>query len=264
MKRIIAVTMTVIILISAVSLNAFASQEACSWYCRRQKDNLQPPLPVEFNFINEYDCLWLNQRRRDPEEKKVAYLTFDAGYENGNIEKVLDVLRDKNVPGAFFILDNLINTNPDLVIRMGNEGHTVCNHTAHHKDMTKVTSLEDFNKELDALAKSYNDLTGKEMSKFYRPPEGKFTRQNLEFARELGYTTVFWSFAYADWDNDKQPTAEYAKKKILDNIHNGVVILLHPTSSTNAAVLGEIIDEMRNEGYEFSTLEELYKEVSQN
>lgn len=264
MKKLILITISVLLLIGGSTINCFGAQEAYSWYCNRRKDNQQPPIPGEFAFIKDYDCLWLNQNRNDTDEKKVAYLTFDAGYENGNVEKVLDVLKEKNAPGAFFILDNLINTNPDLVIRMSNEGHTVCNHTAHHKDMTKVTSLEDFNKELDSLAKSYKDLTGKEMSNFYRPPEGKFTRQNLEFARELGYTTVFWSFAYADWDNAKQPNMEYAKKKILDNIHNGAVILLHPTSSTNVAILGEIIDEMRNEGYEFSTLEELYREVSQN
>lgn len=264
MKKIIAITLTVILMISAISLNCLGAQDVYSWYCNRRKDNLQPPIPSEFASIKDCDCIWLNQTRRDSDEKKVAYLTFDAGYENGNVEKVLDVLKEKNVTGAFFILENLIESNPDLIIRMSNEGHTVCNHTAHHKDMTKIRNIEEFGKELNELAEAYKNLTGKAMSNFYRPPEGKFSPQNLEFAKELGYTTVFWSFAYADWDNAKQPTVEYAKKKILDNIHNGAVILLHPTSSTNAAILGDIIDEMRKDGYEFSTLEELYKEVSQH
>lgn len=264
MKRLIAITMAVILIVSSLSLNCIGAQGVYSWYCNRRKDNLQPPLPGEFASIKDYNCLWLNQCRSDSDEKKVAYLTFDAGYENGNVEKVLDVLKEKNVPGAFFILENLIDSNPDLIIRMSNEGHTVCNHTAHHKDMTKIMNIEDFSMELDELALAYKNLTGKDMAKFYRPPEGKFTLQNLEFAKELGYTTVFWSFAYADWDNNKQPTVDFAKKKIMDNVHNGAVILLHPTSSTNAAILGDIIDEMRNDGYEFSTLEELYKEVSKN
>lgn len=262
MKRIITVIISSIIFFSSSILPITCAEAQYSWYCNRRKDNLQPPLPAEFAFISEYDCIWLNQSRKDSDEKKIAYLTFDAGYENGNVEKILNVLNEKKVLGAFFVLENLIDTNPELILRMSNEGHTVCNHTAHHKDMTKVTSIDDFSRELEELALSYKTLTGKEMTKFYRPPEGKFTRQNLQFAEELGYKTVFWSFAYADWDNSKQPSAEYAKKKILDNVHNGVVILLHPTSSTNAAILGNIIDEMRNDGYEFGTLEDLYKEMS--
>ena len=105
-------------------------------------------------------------------------------------------------------------------------------------------------------------MTGCEISHFYRPPEGRFSEENLKFAQSLGYSTVFWSFAYADWDNNKQPSKEYAIKKVLDNMHNGAVLLLHPTSATNAAILGTIIDEMRNNGYEIGTLEELKKELS--
>ena len=264
MKKIVLIIFAALITMGASLQCASISDSSYSWYCNRHKDNLQPPLPGEFSFVDDYNTLWLNKYRRDNDERKVAYLTFDAGYENGNVEKILDVLKEKNTPGAFFVLQNLIDTNPELIIRMTNEGHTVCNHTAHHKDMTKITNIEDFGKELQELSDSYRNLTGKDMAMYYRPPEGKFTRQNLELAKDLGYTTVFWSFAYADWDNSKQPRIEYAKKKVLDNIHNGAVILLHPTSSTNAEILGDIIDEMREKGYEFSTLDELSKEMLQN
>ena len=235
-----------------------------SWYCKRNIDNLQPDLAGEFGFINNYDALWLNTSRNDNDNNRIAYLTFDAGYENGNIARILDVLKKKEVKGAFFILENLINSNPELVLRMQREGHLVCNHTAHHKDMSKIVNIDAFAEELSALESSYQNLTGCEISHFYRPPEGRFSEENLKFAESLGYCTVFWSFAYADWDNNKQPSKEYAIKKVLDNMHNGAVLLLHPTSATNATILGTIIDEMRNNGYEFGTLEELKKELSQN
>ena len=205
-----------------------------------------------------------NRNQNDNDNNKIAYLTFDAGYENGNIARILDVLKKKEVKGAFFILENLINSNPEIVLRMQSEGHLVCNHTAHHKDMSKISDIGEFSRELSTMELSYKELTGSELARFYRPPEGKFSEANLKFASDLGYKTVFWSFAYADWDNQKQPSKEYAIKKILDNVHNGAVILLHPTSATNAEILETIIDEMRKNGYEFGTLEDLAKEMSQN
>ncbi len=259
-KELLCLCLTLIIIFcgSVIDTRAAASY---SWYCNRSSDNLQPPLPVEFSFVNEYSVIWQNTSRQNNAVEKVAYLTFDAGYENGNVAKILDVLKEKEVVGAFFILINLIESNPDLVLRMEQEGHYVCNHTAHHKDMSKIADPIIFKKELSELNDSYKNLTGKDMKKYYRPPEGRFSIDNLKHADSLGYKTVFWSFAYADWDNNKQPTVEYAKKKILDNIHNGCVLLLHPTSSVNAAILGDVIDQMRNEGYKFGTLDDLCAEM---
>jgi peptidoglycan-N-acetylmuramic acid deacetylase len=202
----------------------------------------------------------MNAKRRVSSEK-IAYLTFDAGYENGNVEKILDTLKEKGVVGAFFILKNLIDRNPDLVKRMCTEGHFVCNHTASHRDVSKFKSKDELSVELNVLNEKYKNLTGEDLKKYFRPPEGRFSKESLKFAEELGYKTVFWSFAYADWDNAKQPTPEYAKKKIYDNIHNGCVLLLHPTSSVNAEILGEVIDHMRNEGYTFGTLDDLSLEM---
>ena len=194
----------------------------------------------------------------------MVYLTFDAGYENGNVEKILDVLKTENVKGAFFILGNLITRNTELVKRMADEGHTVCNHTVHHKDMTKVSSKEEFSAELCALEELYREYTGKEMAKYYRPPEGKYDEKTLAYANELGYKTIFWSLAYADWDNNKQPSIEKAMKILLDNMHNGAVILLHPTSATNAAIIGELIRTLKAEGYRFGELTGLVGEGRDN
>ena len=252
------VMLLAVIVIFAFILPVAAQANVYSWYCKRTKDHTQPPLPTEFEFISSYGGYYIDVSNYSPEaEVKKVYLTFDAGYENGNVEKILNTLKEKNVPAAFFVLSNLINTCPDLIIRMTDEGHTVCNHTASHKDMSRVSNIEEFESELVALEEIYKEKTGKEMSKYFRPPEGKFSKNMLRFANEKGYKTVFWSFAYADWDNSSQMSLGAAKAKILNNIHNGAVLLLHPTSATNAAILGEIIDELKLSGYTFGTLDEL-------
>lgn len=227
------------------------------WYCTRRSDHTQPIAPTDIAWVEDYGGVYLDHAHGDGCDEKVAYLTFDAGYENGNVARILDTLRDRDVPGAFFILGNLVERNPDLVRRMVDEGHTVANHTFHHPDMTRCTSREAFAAELTALEEAYQTLIGRPMAKFYRPPEGRFDRQTMEWAQAEGYTTVFWSFAYADWDNNRQPDPAAAKEKIFANLHNGAVILLHPTSATNAAILGDVIDTMRAEGWRFGRLDEL-------
>ena len=230
---------------------------AYNWYCPRNKNNMQPVADTKMQFVEQLNGYYIDHFHGDQTAEKVVYLTFDAGYENGNIEKILNILSEEQVTGAFFILGNLINRNPELVIRMAEEGHTVANHTNHHPDMTKKETLEDFKRELVTLEELYLRTTGKELSKYYRPPEGRFNRTSLQYATALGYKTVFWSFAYADWDNSKQPSPEEAMKKILDNVHNGAVILLHPTSATNAAILKNVIQALKGDGYHFGTLDEL-------
>lgn len=234
-----------------------ASGAGCSWYCRRAPGNLRPGCPPEFSFIENENALWIDPTVTDSDEDKVAYLTFDAGYENGNVRKILDILDEKQVRGSFFILIHLIEKEPELIRQMTDGGHLVCNHTAHHKDMSKITDKKKFAEELTLLESAYRDLTGKQLAYFYRPPEGRFSRENLKLASSLGYTTVFWSFAYADWDNNAQISPEDAKRKILSNVHNGAILLLHPTSAVNAAILGDVIDEMKKEGYRFETLDHI-------
>lgn len=242
-------------LLTASALAENASKKY-SWYCIRNSEHAQPHLDNELRFIEQYNGYHVDKKHGDSCDEKMVYLTFDAGYENGNIAKILDVLKKEQVPGAFFVLGNLITTNTDLILRMIDEGHTVCNHTYSHKDMTAY-SREDFAAELKKLEDTYTQYTGKTMPKYYRPPKGTFSRENMEHANALGYKTIFWSFAYADWDNNKQMSPQKAKEKILSNIHNGAVLLLHPTSSTNAEILGEVIRELKEQGYEFGTLDQL-------
>ena len=189
----------------------------------------------------------------------VIYLTFDAGYENGATEKILDVLKKHEVPAAFFLVGNYIEKNADLVRRMVSEGHTVGNHTMHHPDMSKISDKAAFQKELEELENLYEQTTGEKMPKYYRPPQGNYSQENLQLAKELGYKTVFWSLAYVDWNNDAQPTREEAFGKLIPRIHNGAVVLLHSTSQTNAEILDELLTKWEEMGYRFGTLEELFK-----
>jgi len=191
-------------------------------------------------------------------EEKVLYLTFDAGYENGATEKILDALKEHQVPAAFFLVGNYIEKNADLVRRMVQEGHIVGNHTMHHYDMSKLSDRDAFAKELTDLENVYRETTGQEMAKFYRPPQGIYSEENLKMAKSLGYKTIFWSLAYVDWLSDKQPTAEQAFAKLLPRTHNGAVVLLHSTSKTNGEILPELLTRWKAMGYRFGTLEELF------
>ncbi len=187
----------------------------------------------------------------------VIYLTFDAGYENGYTPSILDTLQKHQVKATFFVVGNYIQTSPDLVKRMVEEGHIVGNHTFSHPDMSKISDMESFRKEIESLEKLYQETTGQEMQKFYRPPQGKYSQQNLELANELGYHTVFWSLAYVDWYVEKQPTKEQAFEKLLPRIHPGAIVLLHSTSKTNAEILDELLTKWEQEGYTFGTLDQL-------
>lgn len=203
--------------------------------------------------LKKYDAVYAGDAK-----EKVLYLTFDAGYENGCTEKILDTLKKHNVPAAFFLVGNYIEKNADLVRRMVQEGHIVGNHTMHHPDMRKLSAPEDFAKELQALETLFQTTTGKELPKFYRPPQGLYSEENLKNAQKLGYKTVFWSLAYADWKNDDQPTKEYAFSKLLPRTHNGAVVLLHSTSQTNAAILDELLTRWKEEGYAFHSIDRLF------
>ena len=227
-----------------------AADGSYSWYFKRTDDGSRPPVPPEMAFVTEHGGVFLG------DDEPVIYLTFDAGYENGNVEKILDVLKEENVPAAFFVLENLVTRNTDLVKRMAEEGHLVCNHTARHGDMS-AASKEEFIRELGTMERVCRVMTGSEIARYYRPPEGKFSRDNLMWAEEMGYRTVFWSCAYADWDNGRQMEPDAAKEKLLSGTHNGEVLLLHPTSSTNAAILADLIRAWRDMGYRFGTLDEL-------
>ena len=187
--------------------------------------------------------------------EKVLYLTFDAGFENGNTPIILDALKKHSAPATFFVVGTYIESNPDLIKRMEKEGHIVGNHTYHHPDMTKLSSLSAFEKELKDVENAYNNVTGKEMTKFYRPPQGKYNENNLQMAKELGYHTFFWSLAYVDWQENNQPTKEEAFDKLLTRVHPGAIVLLHSTSKTNGEILDELLTKWEEMGYQFKSLD---------
>ena len=257
MKKIVTVLLCLVQFCGVCVMPCRAENKVYNWYCVHVKDHVQPRVGSELAFVEELDGYYIDHKHEAQDDgDKVIYLTFDAGYENGNVAKILDILKEENVTGAFFILGNLIKHDTALVKRMAEEGHLVCNHTVRHKDMTGMND-SDFLAELKELEQIYEESTGYKMASYYRPPEGKFSRDNLAAAHANGYKTVFWSFAYPDWDNNKQMSLEKAKSIILENAHNGEVMLLHPTSATNAAILGDVIRELKAEGYRFGTLDEL-------
>ena len=203
------------------------------------------------------DLLQYDARYLGDTSQKVIYLTFDCGYENGYTEPILDSLKKHNAPAAFFVVGNMIETAPDIVRRMVNEGHIVGNHTYHHPDMSAIQDPAAFKQELDALAELYQETTGEEMPLFYRPPQGKYSVENLKQAQALGYKTILWSLAYVDWYVDDQPTAQQAYDKLLPRIHDGAIVLLHSTSQTNAEILDELLTHWEEMGYSFASLEDL-------
>ena len=255
-KRILAAVLAAGSLL-LLGINVMAAPAGRGFYVCRNRDHKQPVLDEAYQYIEKYDCYYIDKNHGDESEEKVVYLTFDAGYENGNVKKILDTLKKEQVTGAFFVLDHLVRDNTELVKRMAKEGHLVCNHTSHHKDMTRMQDADAFMKELTSLETLYREKIGQDMPQFYRPPEGKISEENLQWLQKAGYKTILWSFAYADWDNQRQMPPEKAKEKIMENIHNGAVLLFHPTSATNAAILGDVIVTLKSQGYRFGTLQEL-------
>jgi len=229
------------------------SIETGAWGLSFRTEGQPPTGPADTKQLAQYDAAYLGNT-----DEKVIYLTFDAGYENGSTAKILDVLKKHNVPAAFFLVGNYIEKNADLVRRMVDEGHIVGNHTMHHFDMSKLSDKEAFTKELQDLETLFKETTGKDMPKYYRPPQGIYSQENLQMAKELGYKTVFWSLAYVDWRNDAQPTKEEAFSKLLPRIHNGAVVLLHSTSSTNAEILDELLTKWEAAGYRFASINSLF------
>ena len=255
-KRDLLILLFAILLAAGMAVWIFMTDrmETGSWGLSFRQEGAPPVGNAGRDQLKAYDAAYLG----DP-AKKILYLTFDAGYENGSTEKILDVLKEEQVPAAFFLVGNYLEKNADLVRRMVNEGHIVGNHTMHHYDMSKLTGKEAFTKELTDLENLYRETTGQELPKYYRPPQGIYSTENLTMAKELGYKTVFWSLAYVDWNNDAQPTKEEAFRKLLPRTHPGAVVLLHSTSATNAEILEDLIEEWKEEGYTFGTLEELFQ-----
>ena len=255
-KRDIYILAGVVALAICLGIGVFwgGTVETASWGLSFRSEG-QPPIgPANSAVLKSFDAAYIGDTG-----EKVVYLTFDAGYENGCTAKILDILQKHQVPAAFFLVGNYMEKNADLVRRMVSEGHTVGNHTMHHPDMSKISDKAAFQKELEDLEALYQQITGLEMKKYYRPPQGIYSEDNLKMAQEMGYKTVFWSLAYVDWNNDSQPSHDYAFGKLLPRTHPGAVVLLHSTSQTNTEILDELLTRWKDMGYRFATLEELFE-----
>lgn len=225
-----------------------------NWGLSFQEEGKSPVTNASSEELAKYDAYYAKNT-----DEKILYLTFDAGFENGNTPAILDALKKHNAPATFFVVGNYLNTSPELIKRMVDEGHIVGNHTYHHPDMSKISTKEDFEKEITDVEKKYKEITGKDMIKFYRPPQGKYSKSNLQMAKDMGYKTFFWSLAYVDWDQNNQPSKEEAFDKLLKRVHPGAIVLLHSTSSTNGQILDELLTKWEEMGYTFQSLDTLVK-----
>lgn len=226
--------------------------EASSWGLSFRREGARPEGNADINELKQYNAYYAEDT-----DEKVLYLTFDAGYENGNTPAILDALKKHGAPAAFFVVGNFIEDEPELVKRIVEEGHIVGNHTMTHPDMSAISTQESFQEELAGVEKLFQDLTGEPMIKFYRPPRGVYSISNLAMADNLGYATFFWSLAYVDWDQEQQPSREEAFSKLLPRVHPGAIVLLHNTSSTNAEILDELLTKWEEMGYSFAPLTQL-------
>ena len=258
-KQVLYVVLAIILLCIGMvfalrAVNRLGAAEAAAgitdWGLSFQSQGAPPVANASQEYLRNFDALYVG----DANQKEI-YITFDAGFENGNTEKILDALKKHGVKATFFLVGNYFETQPELVKRMAKEGHTIGNHTYSHPDMSKIGDIQSFQTELQKNEALYRDILGSEMPKLYRPPQGKFCEENLKMAQQLGYSTVFWSLAYVDWYADDQPTPEQAFSKLLPRIHPGAVVLLHSTSSTNAEILDELLTKWEETGYSFGDLE---------
>lgn len=258
-KQVLYVVLTIILLCIGMicalcAVNRLGAAEAAAgitdWGLSFQSEGAPPVANASQEYLRNFDALYVGDTN-----KKEIYITFDSGFENGNTERILDALKKHGVKATFFLVGNYFETQPELVKRMAEEGHTIGNHTYSHPDMSKIGDIQSFQTELQKNEALYRDILGSEMPKLYRPPQGKFCEENLKMAQQLGYSTVFWSLAYVDWYTDDQPTPEQAFSKLLPRIHPGAVVLLHSTSSTNAEILDELLTKWEETGYSFGDLE---------
>ena len=235
-----------------VGVSALLHEKSENWGLGFGTEGKPPTGNASAEELKKYNAYFIGDTTQN-----TIYLTFDCGYENGNTEPILDALKKHDVKATFFVVGNFLETSPEIVKRMIAEGHTVGNHTYHHLDMSSISSMDAFKKETQDVENLFEQITGTPITKFYRPPQGKYNIENLKMAQELGYHTFFWSLAYVDRYQDKQPTKDEAFGKLLKRIHPGAIVLLHSTSSTNAQILDELLTKWEEMGYTIKPLTEL-------
>ncbi|NLP47066.1 MAG: delta-lactam-biosynthetic de-N-acetylase [Epulopiscium sp.] len=226
------------------------SNDKKSWWFRRNQEHI-PPSAQEEIIIEDFDTYYLGNT-----EEKVIYLTFDEGYENGYTSQILDILKENEIQAAFFVTQPYVKQQQDLVQRMIDEGHVVGNHSITHPDLTTLSD-EQVIHEIKGMEEYYQEVMGQSMDPFFRPPSGNYSERTLKLTQEVGYKTIFWSMAYQDWDINNQPGKETAYKHVMDNHHSGAIILLHAVSQSNTEALDQILQDLKQEGYQFKSLYDL-------
>ena len=237
--------------VTAVGIFSGSALPTGSWGLSFRQEGAPPIGNAGIDQLKRYDAAYIGST-----SEKVLYLTFDEGYENGHTTQILDTLAEKKVPAAFFVTGDYFNRSNDLVARMISEGHIVGNHTYYHHNLAKLSDPDKIAQELSLLQDKFREQFGCGM-KYMRPPEGEYSERVLAVSADMGYKTVFWSFAYKDWLADDVRGADYAVSQVVPYFHNGAILLLHAVSADNAAALGRIIDSAREQGYEFASLDSL-------
>lgn len=253
MRSIAVICLAAILLPAIFSGQAAAAADPAYHFGFKKSRNGEPASIDQEGFkpiLEKHGALF----RGNPARKEL-YLTFDNGYENGYTPPILDVLKAKRVPAAFFLTGHYVESQPDLVRRMVEEGHLIGNHSWSHPDMTQISDAE-IKRELDKVKEAVAAITSQKEMTFFRPPRGIFNERVLATCKRHGYTNVFWSIAYADWDTQRQKGMRYAYDSVVSQLHPGAIILLHSVSRDNAEAIGAIIDEARRQGYEFKSLAE--------
>lgn len=230
--------------------------EAENWGLGFGKSGEKPTGNATIAEMKQYNAYYMAEG-----DEKVLYLTFDCGYENGNTEPILDALKKHNAQATFFVVGHFLESAPDIVKRMVEDGHTVGNHTYHHPDMSKISDAASFQKEMEDVSTLFQEITGTELAMYYRPPQGKYSTANLQMAKDMGYSTFFWSLAYVDWNQDDQPTHEEALEKLTKRIHPGAIVLLHSTSKTNGEIMDELLTKWEEMGYTFRPLSDFVEDA---
>lgn len=250
-RKINALKIYTLLLLVFSLLTMCVSAKDKNWYTQVRSDHERPTAPLGYDEIKDLNAYYLGK-----DEKKI-YLTFDAGYSNEYVERIIDILVDRKIPAAFFVLGHFCEERPDLLKKMNENNILVCNHTYSHKNAEALKDFTTFCDEVQSLEQKSLDKSGVTVAKYFRPPCGNFSKEVIENANKLGYKSVFWSIAYMDWEKDNQPDEAESLKKLTDRLHNGAIILLHPTSKTNANIMENLIDNIQKEGYSFGSLDEL-------
>lgn len=239
-------------IVDVFSSSNFMKNETENWGLGFGTEGTAPTGNVSAEELKEDNAYYVGDT-----SQKTIYLTFDCGYENGNTEPILDALKKHDAKGTFFVVGHFLETAPEMVQRMVDEGHAVGNHTYHHLDMPTISEMEKFQEEMDGVADKFEEITGTKLSPYYRPPQGKCNENNLKMAQELGYCTIFWSLAHVDWNQDSQPGYDESIQKLTSRVHPGAIVLLHNTSKTNGEILDELLTKWEEMGYSFQPLSEL-------